>query len=214
MKMLRRVFVGLGVITGCAMVLQLAAPRTVHGVVTTLVSVVGNVAVSNPASGSGGVQPLVVQDAEVKALQPYRSTTDCLFSANSQCTNVAAQATGTQVLVINDVSGFCTLPNGDFMTVANFNLQTPDVPLGNGNGFRFALGGIYIFTPQPGLGSFAGGTNYTFGRQTYIVLDTTFAELVSDLESASPSSAGSGSGTGKGAPGVCTITTSGYYVHL
>jgi hypothetical protein len=213
MKLLRSVGIGLAGTMVMAAVLQLAAPRAVYSTVAALVNVVGNVAVTNPPSASGGPQPLVVQDAEVKALQAYRQVIDCTVDATGACTTAVAQVTGTQVLVINDVSGICTLPANDFIATARFYLE-PAMSAPKETQNEFAPGSIpYVFTPEAGLGPVSGATNYTFGRQTYIVLDSMYTTLGSDLEIASPTSAGSGSGSGKGPAATCTVTYSGYYVH-
>ena len=62
MKWAKRIGKALAATIVLAAALQLAAPRAVHSAVAALVSVVGNVAVTNPLNSSGGPQPLVVQD--------------------------------------------------------------------------------------------------------------------------------------------------------
>lgn len=188
MKIAKKLAYGLAGVVALAAAIQLAAPRTVHAVVSTLVTVVGSVAVTNPANSSGAPQPLVTQDSEHKAYLPFRMTTDCTFDVHHSCLNAVAQVTGTQVLVINDVSGTCSLPPSGEMASSQVNLYDPST----GTAVSYAF-------PPVSAGESPTQITFIFGRQTYIVLDSTYTTLSSFVQ-------------GTVTPFYCNITYSGYYV--
>ncbi len=210
MQLGKRIAFAAGLALLVASSMQLLAPKAVHSTVAALVSVVGNVAVTNPLNSSGTPQPFLTQDAEAKAYQAFRQTITCSFDMAFTCTNPQVHVTGTQMLVINDISGLCQLPAGGFILQSRFILQGAISSVDTSFGPPPVS---YVFASDPSPGSYNGLVNYTFGRQTYIVLDSTYSALYGYLLVTPPSSPDSGSGTGKTGDS-CTVTFSGYYVHL
>jgi hypothetical protein len=202
MKILKRLLMSAGGIAMCAVALQLGAPRTVHGVVATMVNVVGNAAVTNSTDATGNMQALLIADTEQKAFHAFRLTTNyCPFTAG-ECSVESLDVSGNQVLVINDVSAYCTAEPSD---VPNEMVVTLTNGLSAGaSAVQYWITPLYIV---PGAAANPGGGGGTgknptgsalFGKQTYIVMDSAYNHLFSSI---TPTLNGN-----------CSITYSGYYV--
>lgn len=118
MIVVKRIVVTLGMALLIAVVTQLVAPRAVHGVVATLVSVVGNVSIANPSNSGGNPEPLVIRDADNGVRQEYYATQTCTITGGTDCEGqVGIIVPAGRVLALEDVSGFCRMDQpGDFIT--------------------------------------------------------------------------------------------------
>lgn len=190
MKTLKRVSLGFAGMIVVAAALQLAAPRAVHSAVAALVSVVGNVAVTNPLNSSGSPQPLVVQDVASGAGKIVSVSTSCSFGTvlGSDCQGSGlAPAWPDQTVVVTDVSGNC-VDNAYLLAVT----MTYTVPSG---------GSLYAssFNLTPSLNAAAYGYfYYSFGRQTNLIIPAGHG---------GPNLLASSAGA---TAGSCSFTVSGY----
>lgn len=108
MNVLRKILIGLGSIVVVALVLTLAAPKTVRAVVSTLVTV-SNTA-SNPV-------PTVSTDASTAFVEQGNCTT---FVSNECFASMYTVAAG-QTAVIDSISGVCETDPGT--AIVEFKLQ-------------------------------------------------------------------------------------------
>lgn len=108
MNVVRRILVGLGSIVVVALVLALASPKTVHAIVSTLVTV-SNTA-SNPV-------PTVSTDASTAFVEQG----GCASFYLNTCTSPMYTVGAGQIAVIDSVSGVCQIDPGT--AVAEFRLS-------------------------------------------------------------------------------------------
>lgn len=159
MKWAKRIGKALAATIVLAAALQLAAPRAVHSAVAALVSVVGNVAVTNPLNSSGGPQPLVVQDVASGAGAPVGFELSCEFDGGICSSFLPEHAWPDQnVVVITDISGTCTTNSGLVGTQADYRVASSATRL--------------VVTPNL-IANAGGNYYYTFGRQTNLLLNFT-----------------------------------------
>jgi hypothetical protein len=107
-NVLRKVLVGLGSIVAVALVLTLAAPKTVRAIVSTLVTV-SNTA-SNPV-------PTVSTDASTAFVEQG----NCAAFVSNQCAASLYTVAAGQIAVIDSISGVCEVDPG--MVVTEFKMQ-------------------------------------------------------------------------------------------
>lgn len=159
MNVLRKILVGLGSIVVVALVLALAAPETVHAVVSTLVTVVNSVAVVNPAPG-GTIQGVVTEETMGASRQPVEAgcesgsinTVDASFSC------VPYTVPADKRLVIEYADGSCTSPGN----ISGAGVSVVE----NGN-----VGIVHNIAVVPqGAGPF-GGNAFVFGQSLRLYAD-------------------------------------------
>jgi hypothetical protein len=103
MKTLQRLLMGLGTFLLLAVALQLIAPKTVHAVVSTLVTV------ANTASN-----PVLTLSVDNPARTPFHATATCQEFNSDQCfaQDFLAIPPG-MTAVVQDVSGYCRVQNNE-----------------------------------------------------------------------------------------------------
>ena len=132
---------------------QPAAPRAAHSAVAALVSVVGNVAVTNPLNSSGGPQPLIVQNVAGVAGTPVTIIAACgPFEGVCTTTSVSSKWPD-QAVLITDVSGDCQITASVLYTSVYFGTS-----------------GIGFELPPQLNGSFESQLYYSFGRQMNVTI--------------------------------------------
>ena len=198
----RKLVAGIGTAVLVTMALQLSVPSAVRSSVTALVSVVGNVAVTNPTDAGGKTQALLTADQEEKAYNAFRVTTNYCSFQSSECSVDSVNVSGNQVLVVNELSAFCSAGASDVpneMVVTLINGQNAAVPA-----VQYWIPPLYIVQGVAGNPSGGGSVgkdptgSVVFGKETYIVMDSTYNQLSSSI---TPT-----------LNGKCSITYSGYYV--
>lgn len=115
MNMIRRIAVGLAGVFAIALVLQLAAPKAVHAVVSTFVTVTNTVTanVSNPTDVNGSPVPLATQDAAGRT--GFDVSGICGFGVqfNNFCGIQSLYTVpANYIAVLQQVSGICTTNTG------------------------------------------------------------------------------------------------------
>ncbi len=203
---IRKIMYSIASFVVLAAVFQLVAPKTVRSAVTALVSVVGNVSVTNPLDSSGSPQPLLVRTADTLPQQPYMSIQSCNFNLGHCVTSNTTPDPG-KVLVLNDVSGSCQFalspgsatssPLSDALLLggladSSVEVEGPGTQLGR---FEF---------PVLSMSSNGGLSFPLFGRTTSIVVDGTAGQSYRYMNTVS--SVGDSGGN-------CTVNFNGYYVN-
>lgn len=193
MIIMKRIAMGIGGVAVAALLLALAAPKAVHAIVTTLVTVANT-----------GANPVPVHSVDATPLQP--------FQASGSCTGEGAGCTASQFLVVptgmtavmQDVSGSCLL--------TNFGTVPPPPPgkllltsisgsgsVGNGT---VELAPVFENSSTVNGNFTTTGATYTFGRQTTLY--------------AMNNGAGQGAFSFSVVPGslaaACSVNISGYYL--
>ncbi|MHB8486116.1 MAG: hypothetical protein ACYDCM_10365 [Candidatus Acidiferrales bacterium] len=97
MNVLRRIAMAIGGTVAVALVIGLAAPKTVHALVSALVTV------ANTTSN-----PVPVQSVDNPALQPFNATGTCSFQIPCAVAQILVVPVGLTA-VVQDVSGTCSL---------------------------------------------------------------------------------------------------------
>lgn len=128
MNILRRIVMGLGSLVIVALVLTLAAPKTVHAVVSTLVTVVNNVPVVNPTTSGGAIQGVVTEETDGASRQPVA------FHCGGQslsgqvgfvpCVPQSYTVPTGKRLVIEFLDGFCFVPSSSNIDLISLNVTT------------------------------------------------------------------------------------------
>lgn len=188
MNVLRRIAMAIGGTVAVALVIGLAAPKTVRAVVNKLVTVD-----NTPAN------PVPTQSVDNPALAPS-------FSVAVVCPNFAEDVTPCQreipsmipsgmTAVVKDISGHCRLP-------ATFESAPALIYVSGGNhDGSGAFTGFSVEVAPILVGQSSDLKYYDFGRETTLYAPSTTA------------SQGSFQVTGQiSPPGDCTVNLSGYYV--
>jgi hypothetical protein len=111
MNIVRRIAVGLAGVVVVALAMELAAPKAVHAIVSTLVTVTNNVPVVNPQNSSGQPTPLITESAA--ALNSFGAPFSCTFPVGSNhCTYTVGPVPANDIAVIQSFSGLCNLDTG------------------------------------------------------------------------------------------------------
>jgi hypothetical protein len=120
MNIVRKIMIGLGSIVVVALVLTLAAPKTVRAVVSTLVTVVNNVPVVN-ATSTSGTQGVITEETDGAARQPVQGNCQAraLGAGSFNCQISFSPSFATAVpagkrLVIEYVGATCSSPANVF----------------------------------------------------------------------------------------------------
>lgn len=131
MNVLRKILVGLGSIVVVALVLALAAPKAVHAVVSTLVTVVNSVAIVNPAPG-GAIQGVVTEETMGASRQPVAAACNVFGPApftgvQFGCTAMYSVPAGKR-LVIEYADAWCESPKNVFNSQVTTVLAGVPIP--------------------------------------------------------------------------------------
>jgi hypothetical protein len=183
MKLLQRFLMGLGTALLLAVSLQFFAPKAVHAVVSTLVTV-ANTAANPVPMHSVDTPPL---------LQTFSGLADCSAPAQQVCTSTLGVVPSGMTAVIQDVSGTCS---------ANNLNGTPAPPPGSLQIFSIGAftGGTLILNSVFQSAS-STQTEYVFGRQTTFYLPSSnLGQATIEFTVTSPASIG------------CQVNIQGYYI--
>lgn len=193
MKVLRRIVMGIGGIVVLALGIALAAPKTVHAVVSTFVTV------ANTSSN-----PVLTQSLDNPALQPFQATGTCNSVGQPCSASDFFMVPAGMTAVVEDASGNCRL--------TNFGTVPPPPPGGllliSTSGASAIANGAVEFTPVfENATTFNGNFTttsalYTFGRRATLYAASVLGSQGSLSFSTIPGSLG----------GTCTVNISGYYV--
>ena len=156
MNVLRKILIGLGSITAVALVLALAAPKTVHAVVSTLVTVTNNVPVLNPTSSSG-TQAIITEETEGASRVPMQAVCNVQNSSGPGifgCSDMYTVPLG-QRLVIEYVGAQC-------ITSSGFNVYSAFLATSEG-GTSGALDFLPVINEGPAGGTGPYGTGLALG---------------------------------------------------
>lgn len=191
MKFAKRLLMVAGVVAMAGLLSVALAPRAVHAVVSTLVTVTNTVTanVTNTTDTNGNPVLAVQNDAPRTA---FDKTVTCTFSGNLCQTPLAGffAVPSGEVAVIESISGGCQLDAGSQLGQANFTLSY-------GEQYYAPLG-----SPVP----WEGVTFQTFGGniKRYAIYSATNPNLLFDVY-ASQSQASIFD--------TCTISFAGYLIH-
>jgi hypothetical protein len=111
MKFAKRLLMVAGAVALAGLFGVMLAPKAVHAVVSTLVTVANNVSVVNPVNGSGQPTPLITVNGA--ALSSFGTPFTCTFPAGSNhCTYTVGPVPANDIAVIQSFSGLCNLDTG------------------------------------------------------------------------------------------------------
>ena len=184
MSVLRRIAMGIGGTAVVAVVIGLAAPKTVHAVVSALVTV------TNTTSN-----PVPTQSVDNPVLQAFQATDSCVFNSTTFCQSQNPNMVPLgMTAVVQNASGHCDLigvpaPSPIEVSLGNFSSQASNF-------------GIVTFPAVLG-GTSGGFTSYVFGGQT-----TFYGISTSAFQSGFQFLVFEGANT----TGTCNFSISGYYV--
>jgi hypothetical protein len=185
MKILTRMLAAIGSVLLLALSLQLVAPKAVHAVVSTLVTVANTAA--NPV-------PVHSVDAAPQ-LQAFEISSECNSAAFSPCGGQLMRVPTGLTAVVQDVSGFCSMAN-----VNGAPAPPPsDVAVtAYGGANIIELNTVFQYAN-------AGNTTYTFGRPVTLYApspaDPNYPPATIYYETTPQSSSG-----------LCRIAIAGYFI--
>ena len=193
MNVLRRIAMAIGGTVVVALVIGLAAPKAVHAVVSTFVTVANTSA-----------SPVPTQSVDNPALQPFQATGTCNSIGQACSASDFFMVPVGMTAVVQNASGNCRL--------TNFGTVPPPPPSGllltSTSGSSAVANGAVELTPVFENATTLNGNFtttsalYTFGRQATLYAASVLASQGSLSFSTVPGSLG----------GTCTINISGYYV--
>lgn len=186
MSALRRIAMGIGGTVVIALVIAVAAPKTVRAVVSALVTVTNTAA-----------NPVLTQSVDDHALHSFQEVTACTLNSVLSCHADFPTFPAGMTAVVQDVSGACTFddsvpaPPPSQVTLSVEQASPP------------AINGVL-----PLLANFQGvafsHSTYVFGRQTTLyAVNTSTSQQQLTLFVAIPAVLSAG---------TCTVQVSGYYV--
>jgi hypothetical protein len=163
MKTFKRSLMGLGIVLLVAVSLQLFAPKAVHAIVSTLVTV---------ANSSANPVPTLAVDNPAKT--PFFASATCKNSAGGdQCSaqNFLAVPAG-MTAVVQDVSGYCRVQSGQgalgipiYTTIGSFNGGAVELSMGpqvpNGGSLLLYHFGRPVTFYVPSTAAAPDGLNFT-----------------------------------------------------
>lgn len=187
MKLFKRFLMGLGTVLLLALSLQLVAPKAVHAVVSTLVTV-ANTAANPVPTHSVDSPPL---------LQTFSAVASCNVSGLDQtCHGNLLTVPLGMTAVVTDVSGVCDLTSVNGATAPPpGNLYVASAGSGLDGG-RLLLSSVFQYAD-------ASADEYVFGRQTNVYFQSTNAGqavIYFNIESKSPNNTD------------CGVIIGGYYI--
>lgn len=228
MKTLKRIAWGLGVILVIATSLQLAAPKAVHAVISTLVTVAntaanpvpvtGTVAIAGtPAVNVASMPPVSVGPLTVSGPLPVTNPLDELGFQQPLVTQDSNLGVRQAFLIADHCSGLNCLGASGISVPTGFAAVVEDLSgsCTTNNGFIYDA---YLFIEDPAnpiqvdvpvtitLNRGSGINHFAFGRPVHVVLKAgSTAYLLALGQPATDASSGEGS---------CNFSYSGYYVSL
>jgi hypothetical protein len=183
MKLLQRLLMGIGTVLLLALSLQLAAPKAVHAVVSTLVTVANTTADPVPVH-SVDSQPL---------LQTFDGLAVCSAPAQEACTETIGQVPKGMTAVVQDVSADCASSNSNGVAGPPPSVLTV-TSIGSGVGGNLFLHSVFQQAN-------ATEAEYVFARQTTAYFPS------SSLGQANLTFTVTGS-----TPLTCQVDIEGYYI--
>jgi hypothetical protein len=121
------------------------------------VTLSGNVPVVNPVTGGNPV-PLQIQDADNPTRQSFHFLDSCTF-VNTLCQDIGYNIPLGKTLVVEDISGYCTIPQTQFKTVPMIAVGaateavylTPTVLYADSNSLFLGFGrSVKLYAPNRG----------------------------------------------------------------
>ncbi|HSK43227.1 MAG TPA: hypothetical protein VLA83_04980 [Candidatus Binatia bacterium] len=182
-------------------------PLPVQGTVAAMQSGLWNVGITGTptvnVANLGSIQltddghPISVRDADRPTLQPFGAFLICTFGSDQTCDifNDIGPVPNGKVLVIEDYSGECVVPNGTIVASAGFQILSH--PTGGSTPITNSVHG-----PVTLAGSLLPGkTEYTFGRITKVYV--TAGSTISPDMGVPPGTTAGG----------CDLLLNGYFVN-
>jgi hypothetical protein len=187
MSILKKIAIGFGGVVLAALLLALTAPKAVHAVVSTLVTVANTA--TNPVPVHSVDSPALLQAFEVGG--------DCVSSAFQPCSGTLLTVPAGLTAVVQDVSGYCVIPSTNSAPApppSHVTIQVSGVALGT-----LRLNTVFQYADS-------NKTTYTFGRPV-----TLYAPGVND-PNAGPSTISYSTTPQSGSYDECTLFVAGYYI--
>jgi hypothetical protein len=178
MKFAKRLWMVAGAVALAGLFSVMFAPKAVHAVVSTLVTVTNNVPVVNPSNTDGSSVPLQTQNSAPLPSQSLSSgiALSCVFSGGSDCViNPVYTIPPNAVAVVESISGQCNINSGSIDTIelATSIMGEPETLFVVPNSGVPTLGIVRVSFGQNLKGYFFGGAS---GQNLVIDVHTNTSE--------------------------------------
>jgi hypothetical protein len=151
MKFAKRLLMVAGAVALAGLFSVMLAPKAVHAVVATLVTVTNTVPVANPVNASGSATPLLTQSS---ALNTFGAALACTFPTGSNKCQTTAPVPANYTAVIQSFSGYCNLDTGSNLIVVAAYVPPP-AP---------SPTGLFVVPGPPSVDTVVSQTIQSFGQ--------------------------------------------------